>query len=110
MVAFLAAGLVSSCTTYAFTGATRTADLTPEVIARRINEVRLASGVKAWTYNSRLADAAREQVGLMVAKNTLSHDLGVTLRERVTRAGYDGAVGENVAKGYPTLEGASRAG
>ena len=42
----------------------------------------------------------------MAQKNTLSHDLGVTLRERVTAAGYLGAVGENVAKGYTSLQGA----
>lgn len=41
----------------------------------------------------------------MAQKNTLSHDLGVTLRQRVTTAGYQGAVGENVAMGYTDLAG-----
>ena len=42
----------------------------------------------------------------MASKDQLSHDLGVTLRQRVTAAGYDGAVGENVAGGQATLEAA----
>jgi uncharacterized protein YkwD len=40
----------------------------------------------------------------MANRDKLSHDLGVTLRERVTKAGYEGAVGENVAGGQLTLE------
>ena len=71
-----------------------------------INAVRAANGAAAWTYNPRLEDAARSQARLMASKDTLSHDLGVTLRERVTAAGYIGAVGENVAKGYASLPGA----
>ena len=42
----------------------------------------------------------------MASKNKMSHDLGVTLRERVTAAGYIGAVGENLAAGHKTLESA----
>jgi uncharacterized protein YkwD len=38
----------------------------------------------------------------MAARDTLSHNLGVTLRQRVTNAGYAGAVGENVAGGQST--------
>lgn len=76
-----------------------------EILAA-INAVRKANGAPAWTYNPRLEDAARSQARLMAQKNTLSHDLGVTLRQRVTAAGYLGAVGENVAKGYPNLQGA----
>ena len=45
----------------------------------------------------------------MAQKDTMSHDLGVTLRERVRAAGYLGAVGENVAKGYTTLGAAIEA-
>jgi len=40
----------------------------------------------------------------MAQKDQLSHNLGVSLRQRVTDAGYDGAVGENVAGGHKTLE------
>jgi uncharacterized protein YkwD len=70
-----------------------------------INAVRKANGAPPWSYNERLEVAARSQARLMAQKDTLSHDLGVTLRERVTAAGYLGAVGENLAKGYPNLQG-----
>ena len=80
--------------------------LTDEEILVAINAVRAANGSPPWTYNQALETAARSQARLMAQKNTMSHDLGVTLRERVTAAGYIGAVGENVAKGYPTLQGA----
>jgi uncharacterized protein YkwD len=75
-------------------------------ILTAINAVRKANGAGPWSYNPRLEDAARSQARLMASKNTLSHDLGVTLRERVTAAGYQGAVGENLAKGYTSLQGA----
>ncbi len=80
--------------------------LTTDEILMAINAVRKANGAPAWTYNKRLEEAARSQARLMAQKNTLSHDLGTTLRERVTAAGYLGAVGENVAKGYTSLPGA----
>ncbi len=80
--------------------------LTDAEILAAINAVRKANGAPPWTYNTRLEEAARSQARLMAQKNTLSHDLGVTLRERVTAAGYLGAVGENVAKGYTSLGGA----
>lgn len=84
---------------------------TPETLSdaeilETINLVRAANGAPAWSYNSRLEEAARSQARLMAQKNILSHDLGVTLRQRVTAAGYLGAVGENVAKGYTSLPGA----
>lgn len=81
----------------------RPEDLTREQILAAINAVRQANGAPAWTYNPRLETAARSQARLMASKDELSHDLGVTLRQRVTEAGYLGAVGENVAKGYKTL-------
>ena len=79
--------------------------LTDEEILTAINTVRRANGAPPWTYNTRLEEAARSQARLMAQKNTMSHDLGVTLRERVTAAGYLGAVGENVGKGYKDLQG-----
>ena len=80
--------------------------LTDEQIRSAINAVRAANSAPAWAYNPLLENAARSQATLMASKNTLSHDLGVTLRERVTAAGYMGAVGENLAGGHKTLESA----
>ena len=80
--------------------------LSDEEIVAVINATRRANGAPPWTYNTRLEDAARAQARLMASRDTLSHDLGTTLRERVTAAGYMGAVGENVAKGYATLPAA----
>lgn len=74
-------------------------------ILTAINAVRKANGAPAWSYNTNLEEAARAQARLMAQKDTMSHDLGVTLRQRVTTAGYLGAVGENVGKGYPNLQG-----
>jgi uncharacterized protein YkwD len=81
------------------------ATLSREQIIAAINAVRAANGAPAWSYSPQLEEAARAQARLMAAKNTMSHDLGVTLRQRVTTAGYAGAVGENVAKGYNDLPG-----
>lgn len=81
----------------------RPESLTREQITAAINAVRKANGAPAWSYNASLEAAARAQARLMASKDTLSHDLGVKLRQRVTEAGYMGAVGENVAKGYKTL-------
>ncbi|UYN99436.1 MAG: CAP domain-containing protein [Devosia sp.] len=81
----------------------RPENLSREQIATAINAVRRANGAPAWSYNPQLEAAARSQARLMASKDTLSHDLGTTLRERVTAAGYGGAVGENVAKGYQNL-------
>lgn len=86
-------------------GASTPETLTDEEILAAINAVRQANGAPPWTYNTRLEEAARSQARLMAQKNTMSHDLGVTLRERVTAAGYLGAVGENVGKGYKDLQG-----
>lgn len=88
----------------------KSAASTPETmsdaeILAAINAVRAANGAPGWSYNMRLEEAARSQARLMAQKNTMSHDLGVTLRQRVTNAGYLGAVGENVGKGYTSLEG-----
>lgn len=81
-------------------------NLTDAEILAAINAVRKANGAPPWTYNVQLENAARAQARLMASRDTLSHDLGVTLRQRVTAAGYVGAVGENVAKGYKDLPGA----
>jgi uncharacterized protein YkwD len=86
-------------------GARTPETLTDAEILEAINTVRRANGAPPWTYNVRLEEAARSQARLMAQKNTMSHDLGVTLRQRVTAAGYLGAVGENVGKGYKDLQG-----
>ena len=108
---FLALGAMtalSACTTIPMLPASsaRSPDtLTRDQIIAAINAVRAANGAPAWSYSPQLEDVARSQARLMAAKNTMSHDLGVTLRQRVTTAGYQGAVGENVGKGYPDLQG-----
>ena len=96
--------LLASCSSYSFRQSTRVPALTREIIIARVNEVRAAHGRRDWTYNLALAQAARSQAHLMADEDTLSHNLGVTLRERVKDAGYDGVVGENVAFGFGTLE------
>ncbi|MEO5806689.1 CAP domain-containing protein [Devosia sp.] len=78
--------------------------LTRDQILLEINAVRQANGAPPWTYNVALEAAARSQANLMARKDELSHNLGVTLRQRVTDAGYIGAVGENLAGGQKTLE------
>jgi len=104
-----AAGLLSACTSAgpAVTPLPASPEaLTREQIVAAINGVRRAHGQPAWSYNPNLEAAARSQARLMASKDQLSHDLGVTLRQRVSAAGYDGAVGENVAGGHRTLQAA----
>ncbi|MBN9316864.1 MAG: CAP domain-containing protein [Devosia sp.] len=86
------------------TATTPPVQLTQGGILSAINNTRAANGKPPLRYNVKLEDAARSQANLMAAKDTLSHDLGVTLRQRVTTAGYDGAVGENVAGGQSSLD------
>ena len=78
--------------------------LSQGAILAAINGARRANGRPPLRYNSKLEAAARSQVRLMVAKDQLSHNLGTTLRQRVTAAGYEGAVGENLAGGQSTLQ------
>lgn len=86
-------------------GATTPQLLDSSTILAAVNEARRANGGhKPMTYNVALEAAARSQANLMASKDTLAHDLGVTLRERVTAAGYNGAVGENIAGGQQTLQ------
>lgn len=86
-------------------GATTPQQLTQGTILAAVNEARQVNGGhKPLTYNGALEAAARSQANLMASKDTLAHNLGVTLRERVTAAGYAGAVGENIAGGQQTLQ------
>lgn len=106
---FGAAGILSACSACSPVGpapgvSTSPAQLSTEAIVAAINNVRKANGRLPLTYNYRLEQAARTQAQLMASKDQLSHDLGQTLRQRVAAAGYEGAVGENVAGGQRTLE------
>lgn len=86
-------------------GATTPQELTQSAILAAVNEARrINGGHRPMTYNLALEAAARSQANLMAQKDTLAHDLGVKLRERVTAAGYVGAVGENIAGGQTTLQ------
>ena len=79
--------------------------LTRGAIIAAINNARRANGgCPPLVYSDRLEAAARSQAELMVRKDKLSHDLGVTLRQRVAAQGYDGAVGENLAGGQQSLD------
>jgi uncharacterized protein YkwD len=102
-----AAGFLSACSSVTIppaTTGTPPPQLTTASITAAINNARRANGRKPLRYNSRLEDAARSQARLMASRDQLSHDLGISLRQRVTTAGYEGAVGENVAGGQRTLE------
>lgn len=101
-----AASLTASCSSYVPSTTTGPGSLSVATITRAINEVRRQNGAKAIAYSATLANAARTQANLMATKDELSHNLGPTLRERVTAAGFKGAVGENVAGGHKTLEAA----
>jgi uncharacterized protein YkwD len=101
-----AASLLAACTAKGPPpgAATPPVKLTTEGILAAVNGVRKANGQPPLRYNYRLEEAARSQARLMASRDQLSHDLGTTLRQRVSAAGYDGAVGENVAGGHGTLE------
>jgi len=85
-------------------GNTAPTQLTQGAILAAINDTRQRNGKPPLRYSGALEAAARTQADLMASRDALSHDLGLTLRQRVTAAGYQGAVGENVAGGQKTLE------
>jgi uncharacterized protein YkwD len=105
-----AAVLLSGCSTMgnlvAPAGATSPAALNPSVIAAAVNATRKKFGGTALSYSLTLERAARTHANLMAQQNVISHTLGGTLRERVNAVDYHGAVGENLAVGYDTLEAA----
>lgn len=105
-VAMLGASALAACSTYVPEGRTGPQNLSRDVILQKINATRAANGRSALTYSSRLAQAAQTHARLMASRGELSHTLGGSLRERVTAVGYTGAVGENLAGGQTTLEGA----
>lgn len=100
------ASVVSGCASVspAPAGTIGVGQLSQAAILAAVNDVRRANGKPPLRYNAKLEAAARTQVRAMVARDQLSHGLGTTLRQRVTAAGYDGAVGENLAAGQSTLQ------
>ncbi len=96
--------LVSSCTSFAFDSATKPNQLNQAIILQKINQARAANGVKPFGYNLKLEKATKIHSNLMASKNKMSHEIGGTLCERVSKVGYFGAVGENLGNGYQTLE------
>lgn len=109
--AFAALAMLSGCASTGVTPAPKIAQgtvapqLTQARIVTAINAARLTNGGhKGLRYNGALEQACRTQLRLMVEKDQLAHDLGMKLRERVTAAGYQGAVGENLAGGQRTIE------
>ncbi len=108
-----AASVLSACTSVVGPGVvttTKPPQLTTATITAAINGVRRVNGRKPLAYSARLEAAARSQARLMARRDQLSHDLGVSLRQRVTDAGYEGAVGENVAGGRNRWNRRFRAG
>lgn len=97
---------LSACTGYLPEGRTTPDQLSRAIIVEKVNAVRLAYGRKPLKYDAGLAAAAQRQADLMAQKDQLSHDLGETLRARVSASGFKGAVGENVAGGAKSLEAA----
>lgn len=86
-------------------GAISAPQLSQGEIVAAVNAARQKNGGhKGLRYNGALEQACRTQLRLMVEKDQLAHDLGLKLRERVTAAGYQGAVGENLAGGQRTIE------
>jgi uncharacterized protein YkwD len=110
-LAFGAAALLTGCSSVGVTvtpadGGITPAELTPAVISNAINGTRKRHHAPALAYSSTLERAARKMASLMAERNQISHTLGGTLRQRVNAVDYHGAVGENLAVGYDTLEGA----
>lgn len=98
--------LLAACSSYVPEGRTTAQQLSRATILSKINGTRAANGRDPLSYNETLARAATTHARLMASRGQLSHTLGGSLRERVTAAGYRGAVGENLAGGQSTLEGA----
>lgn len=111
LLAVAGTALLTACASVGPTIAPRvsvpTAELTQASILATINEARRANGGhKPMTYNVKLEAACKTQVALMVEKDQLAHDLGLKPRDRTNQQGYIGAIGENLAGGQQTLDGA----
>ena len=109
-VAMLAGlSVLAACSSGITPAPSPSASLTPSQLSQgaiiaAINRTRAANGRPPLRYSGQLEAAARSQAKLTASRDQLSHTLGVTLRERVSAAGYHGAVGENLAGGQSTLD------
>jgi uncharacterized protein YkwD len=109
LIGLSAISLLAACSGAEAFAPLKGGSITPREVTRArvvaaINGIRMAHGKPPLRYCPELETAARTQATLMATKDQLSHDLGETLRQRVSKAGYEGAVGENVAGGQQTLE------
>jgi uncharacterized protein YkwD len=87
----------------ATSAASAAATLQEQVVAL-VNQRRAANGCGTVKVNSRLTQAAQLHSEDQAAHNTMSHtgSDGSSPWDRAERAGYDNAIGENVAMGYAT--------
>ena len=99
-----ATSLLAGCSSFVPEGATTPAGLTRDIVLKKINAVRAANGVGPLHYDTRLEVACKRQAQLMAQKDSIAHELGEPLRQRVYNAGYHEAVAENLAGGQKTLE------
>jgi uncharacterized protein YkwD len=103
--------LLSACASIGPTIVPRSVTTPPQLtqasILTAINAARQSNGGhRPLTYNVQLEAACKTQVALMVQKDELAHNVGMTPRQRTNQQGYRGAIGENLAGGQLTLEGA----
>ena len=104
LLGLAAISLLAGCSSFVPEGATTPVGISRDAVLKKINEVRVANGVKPLHYDTRLEVAARRQAELMAQKDSIAHELGEPLRQRVYNAGYHEAVAENLAGGQKTLE------
>ncbi len=100
----LAGLLLSSCTQYSFETSTKPNRLSSEIILQKINKARRVNGKGPLILSEKLTKAAQNQANIMAKTGILSHEIDGNLRQRVTKVGYRGAVGENLSGGHKTLE------
>lgn len=77
-----------------------------EQVVALVNRERAAAGCGPVQVNAQLTTAAQRHSEDQAANNTMSHtgSDGSNFVERARRAGYEDAIGENVAMGYRTPE------
>jgi uncharacterized protein YkwD len=75
-------------------------------VVELVNEERGKVGCAALNADPRLTAAAQGHSADMAARGYFSHTTpeGVGYSQRITQAGYEWQVAENIAKGYPTAE------
>lgn len=97
-------GILAACSTFVPDGSTSISQFSTRSALAKINQTRSAHGIASVSLNSKLTQAAQQQVRRMGAAGELSHTLGGTIRERVRDVSYVGAVGEVIAGGHNTFE------